>query len=64
MVLVTGLIGLVLTLIGVIARMHFGVIGTKASKRREKQDREDYEWKLKHYAVALQLSRISPNLQV
>jgi hypothetical protein len=53
--------GLVLTLIGVIAAMYFGVIGTRASKRQERQDREDYEWQVKHEAVALTLSRISPH---
>jgi hypothetical protein len=64
MALLIGLIGLVLTLIGVIAGMYFGVIGTRRSKRQEKQDDEDYEWQLKHEAVALQLSRINPHLQV
>jgi hypothetical protein len=56
--------GLVLTLIGVIAAMYFGVIGTRASKRQERQDREDYEWQVKHEAVALALSRINPLYQV
>jgi hypothetical protein len=40
--------GLVLTLIGVIAGMYFGVIGTRASKRQERLDREDYDWQVKH----------------
>jgi hypothetical protein len=58
------LIGLVLTLIGVIAAMYFGVIGTKASKRQERQDQEEYEWQVKHEEVSLQLSRINAYLQV
>jgi hypothetical protein len=56
--------GVLLTLFGVIIAMYFGVIGTRASNRQEKQDREDHEWQLKHEAVALQLSRINPNLSV
>ena len=59
-----GLISLVLTLIGVIVAMYFGFIGTRASNRQERQDLDDYEWQLKHEAVALQLSRINPHLQV
>jgi hypothetical protein len=64
MAVVIGFVGLVLTLIGVIAGMYFGVIGTKASKRQEQQDREDHEWQLKHEAVAVQLARIHSTMQV
>jgi hypothetical protein len=64
MTVVIALVTVVLTLIGVIVAMYFGVIGTRASKRQEKQDREDYEWQVKHETVALQLSRINPLYQV
>ncbi len=36
-------VGLVLTLIGVIAGMYLGVMGSRASNRQEKQDREEFE---------------------
>jgi hypothetical protein len=64
MTVVIALIGLVLTLIGVIAGMYFGVIGTRASSRQEAQDRDDYEWQLKHETIALQISRINAHLPV
>jgi hypothetical protein len=60
--LVIALLSLVLTFAGVIVAMYFGVIGTRASKHQEKQDREDQEWQMKHETVALQLSRINPFL--
>ena len=58
--MVIALLTLVATLIGIVVAMYYGWIGTRASKRQEKQDREDHEWQLKHEAVALQLSRINP----
>jgi hypothetical protein len=61
---IIGLVGVVLTLVGVIAAMYFGFIGTRASKHQEQQDREDREWQLKHEAVARQMSKINPHLTV
>ena len=64
MAVVIGFVGLVLTLIGIIAGMYFGVIGTKVSKRQEQRDREDHEWQLKHEAIAVQLAKIHLTMQV
>ena len=64
MALAIALAGLVLTLIGIILAMYFGVIGTRASKRQERQDREDHDWQVKHETVTLQLTRINAHLMV
>ncbi len=44
--------------------LYYGWIGTRISKRAEKQDREDHEWQLKHEGVAVQLARIHLTTQV
>ena len=61
---IIALASLALTLAGVVAAMYFGTIGTRASKRQERQERADHDWQLKHEKVAVQIARINPRLIV
>ncbi|MBZ5699674.1 MAG: hypothetical protein LAN18_14140 [Acidobacteriia bacterium] len=58
--LVIALATLAVGFFGVAVAMYFGVIDTRASKRQERQDREDHEWQLKHEAVALHVAEYDP----
>ncbi len=61
---VIALVGVVLTLIGVLVAMYHGFLGTRISKKLEKQSREDHDWQLKHESVAVQLVKITPQVAV
>jgi hypothetical protein len=58
-----GLAGLALALVGVVIAMYVGWIDTRASKRRDQQDKDDRDWQLKHEAAALRISRINRTLR-